>query len=404
MLPAATVVFSLGVRWQQWRRLVLNASQFQHILRQPDLTSAAYVGHAGYELSVLSGTRRGKILEQFCKKELARLNPNSKVAEPAEGTRRDGTRRSAYHAEYDFTLDGRKIECKSALMAWDKGKQFWYVCFHGVKLKWKPFRDRMLFDDLYLTLFSPDSLCILKHDLRTGVTSDGKKTGSRGHKIRVRGACGQECWQTARSQIFDKFLSKSHCKLVAQVSLSDVEISSWLANQSEAMAALQDRAYRGVPLNHMAPELRGLRIEQIAFEVDQILHPNCSFSRASSKVDWVRGDVTVESKHGQMLFDRDRQCWYCGFSRIKSAGDNSCEYNLFDELWLTIYSPFGLHILRHPGKFDPCVTQGPNERRVALRAPRYILGVKEALYQMLVQMELRWGCQPLATVLWDTGG
>ena len=91
---------------------MLNASQFQHILRQPDLTSAAYVGHAGYELSVLSGTRRGKILEQFCKKELARLNPNSKVAEPAEGTRRDGTRRSAYHAEYDFTLDGRKIECK----------------------------------------------------------------------------------------------------------------------------------------------------------------------------------------------------------------------------------------------------------------------------------------------------
>ena len=77
-LPAASVVFPLGFGWPQWRPLVLSASQFLHILKKPDLTSQAYIGNAGHELSLLSGQRRGKILEQFCKKELARLNPNSK--------------------------------------------------------------------------------------------------------------------------------------------------------------------------------------------------------------------------------------------------------------------------------------------------------------------------------------
>ena len=32
-----------------------------------------------------------------------------------------------------------------------------------------------------------------------------------------------------------------------------------------------------------------------------------------------------------------------------------------------------------------------------------MLDVKEALDHMLKKMEVDWGCQPLATVLWDTG-
>ena len=93
-LPAAV---SVGFRWRQWRPLVLSASQFQHILKTPTPTSQAYIGHAGHELSLLSGPRRGKILEQLCKKELVRLNPCGKFEEPSEGTRCDGTRRSLYH-------------------------------------------------------------------------------------------------------------------------------------------------------------------------------------------------------------------------------------------------------------------------------------------------------------------
>ena len=403
-LPAATAVFPFGFRWQQWRPLVLSASQFLHILEKPDLTRQAYIGNAGHELSLLSAQRRGKILEQFCKKELARLNPCGKFEEPSEGTRCDGTRRSLYHSEYDFTMDGRKIECKSAQMSWDKASKSWRALFQRVKLPWPSFRNQAPFDDLYLTLFSPDSLHIIKHDQRTGVSTAGKQTGSSGHRIFVGAAAGQECWQSARSQILGKLLAAEHCELVAHIDLSATEVRAFLAEQMEGMAARQDHEYKGAPLNHTGPELRGFQVEKIAFEVDQILHPNGSFefSRSSSDVDWVRGDVKVEIKHGQMLFDRDRQGWYCCFSRIKCAGANVREHNVFDELWLAIYSPFGLHFLKHPGNFDPSMTLGPRGKHLRLSAPRHVLDVKDALDQILNKMKVDWGCQPLAAVLWDT--
>ena len=303
-------------------------------------------------------------------------------------------------------MDARKIECKSAQMSWVRARKHWHALFQCVKLPWPGFRNQAPFDDLYLALFSPDSLHIIKHDRRTGVSKAGKQTGSSGHQIVVGAAAGQECWQSARSQILDKFLAKGHCELVARIDLSATEVRAFLAEQMEGMAARQDHEYKGVPLNHTGPELRGFQVEKIAFEVDQILHPNISFefSKSSSDVDWVRGDVKVENKHGQMLFDRDRQGWYCSFSRIQCAGANVREHNLFDELWLAIYSPFGLHFLKHPGDFDASVTQGPRGRQLMLCAPRHVLDVKEALDHMLLKMEVDWGCQPLATVLWDTGG
>ena len=395
-----------GFQWRQWRPLVLSASQFLHILGKPDLTSQAYIGHAGHELSLLSRPRRGKILEQFCKKELARLNPNSKVEEPTEGIRCNGSRKPTSQAEYDFMLNGRKSECKSAQMSWNQHGQYWRLLFHKVKLPWPGFRDQAPFDDLYLIMFSPDSLHILKHDLQSRVSTAGKRTGSSGHAISVSGARGQERWQTARSQILDKFLTAGHCELVAHIDLSAAEVRAFLTQQMEGMAARQDHEYKGVPLNHTGPELRGFQIEKVAFEVDQILHPNVPFklSRACSDVDWARGDVKVENKHGQMLFDPDRQGWYCSFSRIQCAGEGAREHNLFDELWLAIYSPFGLHFLKHPGDFDPSVTQGPRGRKLTFRAPKRMLDVKEALDHMLLKMEVDWCCQPLATVLWDNGG
>ena len=147
--------------------------------------------------------------------------------------------------------------------------------FSKVKLPWPGVRNQAPFDDLYLTLFSPDSLHIIKHDRRTGVSTAGKQTGSSGHQIVVGAAAGQECWQSARSQILGKLLAAGHCELVARIDLSATEVRAFLAEQMEGMAARQDHEYKGVPLNHTGPELRGFQVEKIAFEVDQILHPNC---------------------------------------------------------------------------------------------------------------------------------
>ena len=147
-------------------------------------------------------------------------------------------------------MDGRKVECKSAQMSWDKGKKSWRALFTRVKLPWPGFRNQAPFDDLYLTLFSPDRLHIIKHDRRTGVSKAGKQTGSNGHQIVVGAAAGQECWQSARSQILDKFLAKGHRELVARIDLPATEVMAFLAEQMEGMAARQDHEYKGVPLDH----------------------------------------------------------------------------------------------------------------------------------------------------------
>ncbi|CAK9110277.1 Uncharacterized protein SCF082_LOCUS51225 [Durusdinium trenchii] len=380
----------------QLRCLVLSASRFQHILNDPGQTSKAYADHAGRALSLVCAKRRGTILQEFCKKELARLHPHSTIEEPTQGTRSNGARRSALDADYDFTLDVRKIECKSAQMSWDKFLKCWHVHFHAVKMPWPGFRDQAPFDDLYLIMFSPDSLHIIKHDFQTGVTTAGKRTGSSSHEITVRGARGQECWQISRSQILDKLLAPGHCELVARIDLSATKARAFLAQQMEGLATRQDTEYERVPLSQMTPALRGLRIEEIAFEVDrQVLHPNSSFSRTSSKVDWVRGEVRVEVKHGMMRFDKGRRRWRCSFRNIK------CD--LFDELGLAIYSPFGIHFLKHPGGQVRFSLTGLKEQAVGkemhVLGSQKLLDVREALDDMLKKME-EWGCQRLATILW----
>ncbi|CAK9020520.1 unnamed protein product [Durusdinium trenchii] len=326
---------------------------------------------------------------------LARLNPHSTIEEPTQGTRSNGARRSALEADYDFTLDVRKIECKSAQMSWDKFLKCWRVRFCAVKMPWPGFRDQAPFDDLYLTVFSPDSLHIIKHDLQAGVTTAGKRTGSSGHEITVRGARGQECWQTALSQILDKFLAAGHCELVARIDLSATKARAFLAQQMEGLATRQDTEYEGVPLSQITPALRGLRIEEIAFEVDRVLYPNCIFSRTSSKVDWFRGEVRVEVKHGMMRFDKGHRRWMCSFRNIK------CD--LFDELWLAIYSPFGIHFLKHPGGQVRFSLTGLKEeargKEMHVLGSQHLLDVREALDDMLKKME-EWGCQRLATILW----
>ena len=395
------LIFTVLFGWQL-RCLVLSALQFQHILNDPGRTSQAYLGHAGHELSLLSGKRRGIILSELCKKELARLNPHSKIEKPTRGNCCNGARRSANNALCDFTLDGRKVECKSAEMSWSKSWKCWRAHFAHIKLPYPNFRDRAPFDDLYLALFSPDSLHIIKHDLHTGVSTVGKRTGSSGHDIDVTGASGQERWQIALSQILDKFLAPGRCKLMAQIDLSGVEVRNWLRKQMEGMTSHQDEAYQGVPLKHVTPSFRGLCLEEIAFEVDQILNPNCSFARASSEVDWVRSGVRVEFKSAQMCYIKVPGYWRCSFSNIKCAGAGVRDCDLFDELWLAIYSPRGIHIFKHPGgkvRFSLTGVQEHEGQGIHLFASQSVLDVREALDEMLHKME-NWGCQPLATILW----
>lgn len=286
--------------------LKLRGSQFQDIIDDTGVTSRLYKGHAAHSLSLLSGYRRGVILQDLCRKELAKMNPNSKIQAGTHGTCCNGQRRAEHQSENDGRIDERGFECKSSLIKWKKDQKCWYVSFSRIKLPLAGIREQAPFDELYLIILSPDHVYIVKHDLNSFVTTAGKATSESGHHIWVRGTAKQECWKTAWKQILEKLLGgESGCSLIAQVDLSNPGVQSWLSQSLRRGATLQDAAYLGIPFSSMNSALRGLRVEKIGLKIDQMLNPSCVFSRECSTVDWIRNGIGVEVKHGQMLFHKD---------------------------------------------------------------------------------------------------
>ena len=162
--------------------------------------------------------------------------------------------------------------------------------------------------------------------------------------------------------------------------------------------------------------MRGLRIQEMACEIDQMLHPRSDFLLAHrvaetdisarllpSRVDWIRDNQRVEVKHGKLLFLKSGQQWCCQFSRIKFAIKGVREQDAFDELWLAIYSPCGIHFFKH-GKASS--RDGAAEAKTAtgdsirIGASRKIVDVRHALTNIMDKMKLK-GCQLVAEVVWE---
>ena len=100
-----------------------------------------------------------------------------------------------------------------------------------------------------------------------------------------------------------------------------------------------------IPMTNLSWGSRGKRIEEVGLAVDRILNPHGAFSFmkgnsgiANAPVDWVRDTKRVEFKSCTIKFNRARGMWECTFQGIKA--------NLFDELWLAICNPIGIHIYR----------------------------------------------------------
>ena len=90
---------------------------------------------------------------------------------------------------------------------------------------------------------------------------------------------------------------------------------------------------------------RGKRIQELGLAIDRRLHPHGDFSfakgnrgRSNAPADWVRCTDRVELKSCRLTFNRSQNLWRCDFQHIKP--------DLFDELWLAIYTSVGIHYYR----------------------------------------------------------
>ena len=328
--------------------VTLDASQFKHLWEDSGTTASFYNGHP---LAQLNGPRRGVLLQEWACQILRDANPKALFKDAIPGTRINGWRRSAAQAEYDFQLGDRKGEVKSSQLQWVKNQ--WRVLFKRVKFPHLMSWNTSSFQDLYLVLFSPKWLHLVKHDLQTGISKAGLETDPFGLSIHIGGSTNSLCWEESLQTILNKLCTQGGCSLIAKTDISETCILD-MCNKHQGFGR---QFYYRKPFSSMSPQLRGLRMQRIVWKIDKLLHSRSFFEHCSNEhtcsgsmrgqnnasVDWIRDGKRVEAKSTQLSFSKCQQAWLCQFSAIK--------HDCFDELLLAIYSPRGLDVFKHDGFF-----------------------------------------------------
>ena len=380
--------------------VTLDATRFKHLWEDVGKTALPYNGHP---LAQLNTTRRGALLQEYACQVLKEANPNALFEEVIPGTCVNGQRRNASQAEYDFQLDDRKGEVKSSQLGWEKNN--WRVLFRGVKFPHLMSWNTSSFEDLYLVLFSPKWLHLVKHDFQTGVSRAGLETEFWGFHIQIRGSANSLCWEESLQTILDKLCTQGGCSLIAQTDISE----RWILDMCNEHESFGSRFYHRKPFGSMSPQLRGVRVQRIVLEIDKVLHSRSFFTHCSdgqtcsgakrsqhnASVDWIRDGKRVEVKSAQLSFNKCHQIWLCEFSAIK--------HDCFDELLLAIYSPRGLDVFKHDGFFG-LSTRGiateASGKSIYVRAPSGELDPLRALQFIEAKLEAN-NCPRIARIFWD---
>ena len=385
--------------------LVLKASEFKHLFEEGP-SEAIY---NNTPVRALGQQRQGELLQEWARRVLQEKNPQFAFSDPEPGVCHNGRRRALHCAPYDFLMQGRRVEVKSARLSWDSYCQRWYARFINVKLACGE-RTDALFDDLYLVMMSPKGLHLIKHDGITGVSTNGRATEVYGHKIQISSTRANRFWNDALTEIMQKLLDLGGCNLIAEGSFDELGFSKGLLT-SEGAQSSRAMAAASIPLHAMSSSKRGKQIQAMGFAIDQILSPHqefaltvegpltCTQKRGTSNApaDWVRGLRRVELKSSGMKWEQQSRRWQCQFCCIKPG--------YFDELWLAICNPIGIHFYRaqDPEGVDFCKSGATTEhrgRRKVVSARCHQDNQLEALETIGAKL-ISQGFEVIAIVIWD---
>ena len=382
--------------------LVLQSSQFAHLFEEGP-TEAIYRGTPLYGMGQY---QQGQLAQDWARRVLQEQHPESQILDPDPGTDCNGNSRALSNAPFDFQMDGRRVEVKSARLASNAGMR-WRLEFWNVKL---PFgtRHETEFEDLYLVALSPHGLSLVKHDLFTGVSTCGRRTEVKGHRIQVSSPRGEADWEEALHRMMQTLCEVGNCELIANETFSRPEFQpmSWTGRSTRSKA---DALYLQCPMRNMSKEKRGLRIQAMGQQVNQVLNPRSSITcltelvsenglkKGDARADWVRDGKRIELKSSGLTWHPSQKGWRCEFHGIKP--------NLFDELWLAIRSPHGVHFYKATSleTLGPGVGTEYGGLRKAFYGP---IPEEDPLkaFQVIEAKMLSKGCEPLAVVQWDHTG
>ena len=141
------------------------------------VTHDAYVG---VPLADISTKARGDALENVVRRVLEQ-RAGEAATDPLTSATVSGRKRGRNSAAYDFGLCGRRVEVKSAQLAWNMHSRRWVASWQNIK------PDEH--EDLYLALYTPSGVYIYLHDGVYGVTTRGKAQVAYGGEVFACGPC-----------------------------------------------------------------------------------------------------------------------------------------------------------------------------------------------------------------------
>ena len=204
LLAPTTAALALSLAATGRAPLVVPASHFERELGYRTVTATTF---AGVPLASHAGATRAKVLTSFARGHDAELHPGATFEDAVAGERVNGVRRAQDSAAYDWQRDGRRVACKSAGMSWNGSTECWMLLFQAIKLATAGGRDAA-FDELLLAVYTPEGVHLFRHDLRAGVSTQGKSTAASGKQITFVGPRNEPDWRVALGEILEKVEAK----------------------------------------------------------------------------------------------------------------------------------------------------------------------------------------------------
>lgn len=346
------------------------------------ITEAAY---AGCPLAQITPQLRGRVLETVARRAFEICFPNALIRDPVPGDRCNGSRRGLHSSEYDWLCDGRRVQCKSGQMCWNKSRPGWTVRFSSIKLS--------SFDELVLVLYSPFGLHLFTHSCKTGLSTTGVSTAHAGLNIDVCSRRNLLNWAEAEDVVLKKLQQFGRC--ITTLKTFDVLVLAALQQHTEkASLKLQREAYAQHPFNSLTPSARALLYERVVQEVDMFGHPGSKLASTAynSPCDWNRDGLRVECKHSRLIWRGDGWLFRA----------HNVAFRKFDVLYLALDSPLALHIFRFAGSKYVCsngLAEGARGKAILVLGPAKETRVSVAVEVIMTKL-VSSGSKHVASVTW----
>lgn len=331
------IVRSVLRRW-------LDRFNLDDLLPRVTLADHAY---AGCRLYTLNNKLRGSVLEAAAKEHDQLSHPSSLIRTPGEGA----DRQCALACDWlRISASGNitRVEHKSSQVRWNDRGRHWSATFYNIKPQ--------LHDELQCSFWAPSVIYSFVHDRESKVSSNGSRTDVCGYNVFVSAPAGVLDLSIALHHIVSKAPAMGR---VSSYPTDGPVIRS--AIHSSASFTYKVYAELKCPLHTLSSVIRGRLLESIGRRFDTMRYRCCivedadpsfgvdgrSLPKHTRPYDWKRisthghSIIRVEYKSAQVAWDTNKSVWQASWYGIKDGS--------YDELQLTLYSPWALRTFVHDG-------------------------------------------------------